>query len=573
MLAPKPLSRTRAVALAVVLPLLACGLQWWVRPQVPGTLWLLFYPAVYVSCWLGGLVPGVTSTVLSIALGWTFFIPNTATPQGGALATAIFAAMCALFCLTHERWRRNELRLRVLFAKSADAIIVADLNGRCEGLNQAACTLLDAPRDRFKGRSIFDWVLPEHVERLRLALDAIRRGGIERLELTLLTPRGEQRPVELSTNALPDDVWLINLRDIRPRKEAEEALLQMRAELYEAQRLGKIGNWRWNPRTQEAIWSPELYRIYQLDPNQPPPSIAELEKMYTRESQLARDAAIQEALKTGRPYEAERELVLANGERRWIVVTVEGVRSPDGSIGELRGTAQDITERKRIELALIESRKAVRDMAAHREQEREDERKAIAREIHDELGQLLAAMRMDVAQLRMKCPEGGTTPALQDLSKLVERTIEVMRSLATSLRPSALDLGLLAALEWLTEDFSLRWEIPCTLLVAGEERALDDARATAIFRVVQESLTNVAKHAQANHVSVSVDFAPAGVRVAIRDDGQGFDSSSPPPPGHFGLMGMQERIHALQGEIQIDSQPGRGSHITIKVPTPDSART
>jgi len=110
------------------------------------------------------------------------------------------------------------------------------------------------------------------------------------------------------------------------------------------------------------------------------------------------------------------------------------------------------------------------------------------------------------------------------------------------------------------------------LLVAGEERALDDARATAIFRVVQESLTNVAKHAQANHVSVSVDFAPAGVRVAIRDDGQGFDSSSPPPPGHFGLMGMQERIHALQGEIQIDSQPGRGSHITIEVPTPDSVR-
>ena len=77
MLAPKPLSRTLALALAVVLPLLACGLQGWVRPQVPGTLWLLFYPAVYVSCWLGGLVPGVISTVLSIALGWTFFIPNT----------------------------------------------------------------------------------------------------------------------------------------------------------------------------------------------------------------------------------------------------------------------------------------------------------------------------------------------------------------------------------------------------------------------------------------------------------------------------------------------------------------
>ena len=129
-------------------------------------------------------------------------------------------------------------------------------------------------------------------------------------------------------------------------------------------------------------------------------------------------------LKTGRPYEAERELVCwLTGERRWIVVTVKV--PPDGSIGELRGTAQDITEQAHRAGVQIESRKAVRMMAAHREQEREDERKAIAREIHDELGQLLAAMRMDVAQLRMKRPEWGTTLALQDLSKLVERTIEV----------------------------------------------------------------------------------------------------------------------------------------------------
>ncbi len=571
MIAPPSLFPMRVLALAVALPMLFCGLQWLVRSHVPGAVWLLFYPAVYIASWAGGLVPGLISMALSVALAWIFFIPTSATPQGGALVTAVFMVMGLLFCLIHERWRRNELRLRVLFTKSADAIIVADLEGRCQAINQAAYALLDAPYTDLKGHSIFELVLPEHVERLRLALDAIQRGRIERLELTLQTPRGEHRPVELSTNALPDNVWLINLRDIRPRKAAEDALLQMRAELYEAQRLGKIGNWRWNPRTDTAVWSPELYRIYQLDPALPPPTVAELEKMYSPASQEARDAAIQEALKTGRPYEAERELVLPNGERRWIVVTVEGVRAPDGTIGELRGTAQDITERKRIELALIDSRKTLRDMAAHREQEREDERKAIAREIHDELGQLLAAMRMDVAQLRLQCSQSEANPALQDLSKLVERTIEVMRSVATSLRPSALDLGLLAALEWLTEDFSLRWEIPCALEVEGEERALDDAQSTAIFRVVQESLTNVAKHARAQKVSVALHFEAEAVRVSIHDDGQGFDATQPASGGHYGLMGMRERLRALHGRILIDSQPGHGAQVTIEVPAPKTS--
>ncbi|HET6789140.1 MAG TPA: sensor histidine kinase, partial [Aquabacterium sp.] len=186
---------------------------------------------------------------------------------------------------------------------------------------------------------------------------------------------------------------------------------------------------------------------------------------------------------------------------------------------------------------------------------------------HDELGQLLAAMRMDVSQMRPHCSEGHPAhPLLVDLNMLVERTFEVVRSLATSLRPTALDLGLVDALEWLVEDFSLRWDIPCALQLQGEPYELDDMQSTAIFRVVQESLTNIAKHARASQVHIDLRFEPTQVSVSIHDNGQGFEPSQVAKLGRFGLLGMRERILALQGSIQIQSQPGQGAHIAIEVP-------
>ena len=210
----------------------------------------------------------------------------------------------------------------------------------------------------------------------------------------------------------------------------------------------------------------------------------------------------------------------------------------------------------------------MRDVAAYREQEREQERKAIAREIHDELGQLLAAMRMDVSHLHQKCdPCGHARPILKDLNMLVERTFEVVRSLATSLRPAALDLGLGVALEWLVEDFSLRWDIPCKLTITGTEVKLDDMRSTAVFRVIQESLTNIAKHAHASQVEITMAFLANEVHVAIRDNGRGFSQADiSEKRNHFGLIGMRERVLALNGQIDINGQCGQGTRVAIQVP-------
>lgn len=567
MLPPRRLTAPTAIAGATALTLLAGALQWLLWAHIPPMLWLLFIPAVYLSSWIGGLAGGITASVLSIVVVWSVFVPTVPKPNGALVPTGVFMVMCALFCFGHERTRRIDKRLQTVFAQSADGIWLADLEGRCQAVNAAVCQLLGYTRAQLLGQSIFDLILPDDIDRLRRALAAVQHGEVARLELTLIQRSGDHIPVELSTNVLPDDVWLISVRDISQRKATEESLLRMRAELYEAQRLGKIGNWKWNRLTNEMTWSPELYRIYQQDPTKPPPSVQMLESLYTPASRQARDQAMEQALRTGHPYEAERELILPNGEHRWLFITTEGLREPDGSIVYLRGTAQDITDRKQVELTLIETRRELRDVAAHREQEREQERKAIAREIHDELGQLLAAMRMDVSQLRQHCAEGHPAHALLlDLNKLVERNFEVVRSLATSLRPTALDLGLVDALEWLVEDFSLRWDIPCAFQLQGEPFELDDTQSTAIFRVVQESLTNIAKHAHASEVRIDLRFEPARVSVSIQDNGQGFDPSQVAKLGRFGLLGMRERILALQGQIQIQSQPGQGTHIAIDVP-------
>lgn len=510
------------------------------------------------------------ATALSVGLAWQLFVPPGNPVHNGGIPTLIFVAMSMLFAIGHESLRKTQRQLQVLFTQSADALLVVDRNGQCLSTNIAACQLLGAEHNDLTEGSFFDWIFPQDLNRIKNALNSVQRGGTGQLELMLRRQNGTYVSVELSTNVLPEGKWLMSLRDISQRKASEETLLQVRSELLEAQRLGKIGNWKWVRNDDRPQWSPEMYRIYAQDPNQPAPTISELESMYTPASRQASEVALMTALETGRPYEAERELTLPNGQTIWVNITVEGLLNEQGDIHALRGTAQDITERKRVELALVQSQCELRDMAAYREQEREQERKSIAREIHDELGQLLAAMRMDVSQLRQRCEASDSAqPVLNDLKSLVERTFEVVRSLATSLRPSALDLGLVIALEWLVEDFALRWDIRCQLHVTGVEVELDDMVSTTIFRVVQESLTNIAKHAKASQVDINMTFSATQVSVTIQDNGQGFDPADlSRQRNRFGLLGMRERVLALRGHIDVSSKVAKGTRIAIDVPLP-----
>ncbi len=229
---------------------------------------------------------------------------------------------------------------------------------------------------------------------------------------------------------------------------------------------------------------------------------------------------------------------------------------------------RDITERKEAEQRLSESYDLLRELTSRRETAREEERKRIARELHDELGQQLTALRMGASALRMRFARDNPAVAeeIQKLLRLADTTMRVVRDVVASLRPAVLDAGIVAALEWLTAEFSRANDAVCHLCVPDENMALAEESSIAIFRIVQEALTNVARHAEARRVFVTLEQADDLCVLEVRDDGKGFDPIATRRKS-FGLAGMKERALMLGGEISVVSSPGHGTSITVRIPT------
>jgi signal transduction histidine kinase len=236
-----------------------------------------------------------------------------------------------------------------------------------------------------------------------------------------------------------------------------------------------------------------------------------------------------------------------------------------------RDLLREVAERKRAEAALVLSQKELREVAAIGSSAREQEMRRISRELHDELAQTLATSRIEADRLR-------EFVAGQPVDKEMERRLTGMRSLlddavastrriASDLRPLVLDdLGLVAATQWLVQSFMQRSGVQCELTVEPADLELDEPYATATFRILQESLTNVARHARASHVEVRVTRGQDRVVLKVRDDGIGFDPARPRKPGSFGLAGLRERAYLVEGELSIESASGRGTTIEVHIP-------
>jgi len=264
-------------------------------------------------------------------------------------------------------------------------------------------------------------------------------------------------------------------------------------------------------------------------------------------------------------------------------------RRPDGTVFWAMATARvatyddapaifvglnDITEPKRIEQELVESREQLRELSAYMEAIREEERKRIAMEIHDELGQLLTALKMDVSLLKMRLPgDQEVAKRADDMRELVEKTIWMVRNVASHLRPAALNYGIVSALEWLVDDFGRRSGLACQFRLNGGEPVLSDAHATAMFRIVQASLTNVARHASATRADVTLTSTSTALDLHVSDDGCGFDQEAARRDYSYGLLGMSERARLIGGTLLIDSAPGTGTSVSIHIPLHNGLHT
>jgi len=212
----------------------------------------------------------------------------------------------------------------------------------------------------------------------------------------------------------------------------------------------------------------------------------------------------------------------------------------------------------------------MRELAAHQMVLKEEERKRIAQEIHDELGQRLTVLRMDIAMLprAVRADPAGLLPGqVAELKASLDSIVAIVRDIAGRLRPATLDVSLEAAAEGLVEEFRASLGIPCELdnrLPSG--LALDDKLATAAFRIIQESLTNVARHADATRLRVVLAMKDGSLHMQVHDDGRGLDLESGHPNPSFGLSGMRERAAMLGGKVEITSKPGEGTTVDARIP-------
>ena len=234
----------------------------------------------------------------------------------------------------------------------------------------------------------------------------------------------------------------------------------------------------------------------------------------------------------------------------------------------------EIAERARAEEQLKASLEQLRSLAAHIQSVREEERTSVAREIHDELGQSCTAIKMDLALIGHKLTKRQTKlrAKVDTAVSLVDEMIGTLREIASKLRPRTLDdLGLNAALEWQAQEFESRTGIPCRVALLREPPSLDTERSTAIFRIFQESLTNVARHAHATRVEARLEKEGDYLFFQVRDNGIGFDPQAAKSRKSFGLVGMRERALLLGGELKIEGVPGAGTTLTLRIPLPGSS--
>ena len=472
--------------------------------------------------------------------------------------------------------RESETRFRTIIESEPECVKLLDAEGRLLDMNPAGLAMVQADNiEAVRGRPIVEVIAPEH----RAAFTELHRrvfaGESGTLEFEIIGLKGKRS--WLATHAVPlrDAAGTIQAvlgitRDISRRRIAERALVESEERFCKAFYANAL-----------PLLITRLSDGMVLDTNEafirlvkrPRDEIIGRTTVELDFIHAARRAEIIDMLtKTGVVNDVELEVKPADGPPRTGLLSL--VRLELGGQDCTLGTYRDITEAKRAEAQLRASRAALRSLATRQQDIREDERTRIAREIHDSLGQALTALKLQLsAAEEAACRDAsGLAARLHETTRMVDDLVKSVRRIATDLRPPILDqLGLPAALEWLAQDFSRRTSIQCEATIGATNDAINGELGTALFRIVQEALTNVLRHAGATRVDIALGMKSGCVTLEINDDGTGITEAGTVGPGSLGILGMRERAAALGGVLEVVPRQEGGTRVAAWFPPSASA--
>ena len=481
--------------------------------------------------------------------------------------------------------RDSEERLRSIVQSTKDAIVLVNALMKVAFWNKGAEAAFGYSAEEMIGQPVMT-IIPEryhdvlewNVQRARLVERLIMTSST--LELVGRRKDGSEFPLELSLAAWKgkaDLFFTVIIRDITERRLAEEELDRLHRHHQVVLNSAGEGIYGVDREGRTTFVNPAAAKMFGFEPDELIGKPMHALVHHTDQAGMAVPQAlclIRETTETGQTRYNEDDVFWRKDGTNF---PVEYVSAPIRERGEIVGAVvvfKDTTERKRAEAQLQASLRRLRKLSRRLEGIREEERGRIARELHDELGVGLTCLKIDISRLGGLLGERlGTAERvkvderIKGMKEQVDATIASVQRIVAELRPGVLDdLGLVAAIEWQCRDFQRRTGITCRCAVSHEDLRVDPEHATAVFRICQEALTNVARHAQATTVDVRLEDLGTGVLLQVQDNGRGIPPDRLVDAKSFGLLGMRERASLLGGDVQIDSREGEGTTIALRLP-------
>jgi PAS domain S-box-containing protein len=484
----------------------------------------------------------------------------------------------------HEALRRETEILQAIFDNSPLMISFYDASGLLLFVNREWERVLGWSLEEARRTDILSEAYPDP-ERHREVLEFMQRAEGRWKDFRTRTRNGKMIDTSWIRCALSDGTRIGFGLDLSERKRLERGIKTTEALLAEGEKLSHTGSWVLNLASGKLFWSAETFRIVGLEPGEESPShpvfldllrpadFSTAEKAVHPEDRSAVQKRFDRAVAARTDFETDHRFVRPDGSVENVHVVGHPIFGESGELLEYVGVIMDVTERRLADERQRRSHEELRALSESLRAVREEESTRIAREVHDKVGQALTALQMDVAWLGKKAAPSGTLESenlaakLRSMAELIDQTIAAVQRIATELRPAVLNgLGLEAAIEWYVREFEKRTGIACRFRSDFGAAPIDSERSTAVFRILQEALTNVARHSGSTRVEIRLIADMDRLRLEIEDDGRGIPEDRLDVIGSLGLLGMRERARSLGGDLSIGRASPSGTVITLTIP-------